>query len=107
MEFELFRVACKTFFGVSQIKVDDWVERLEVGELQLNAGIVVVLSVSEIDQIVQNSYFEVVLVIKLRVKPRAVLKATRGQSCVVVTIDVECVRGKGLRVSVFFFGSVE
>ena len=48
MEFELSRVACHTFFDVSEIKVDDWVERLKVGELQLNAGIVIVLSVSEI-----------------------------------------------------------
>ena len=78
MEFELFRVACHTFFGVPKIKVDDWVERLNVGELQLKAGIVVVLSVSEIDQIIQNSYFAVMVVIKLRVKACAILKTASG-----------------------------
>ena len=54
MEFELFWVPCRNFFTAPQIKVDDWVERLKVGELQLDAGVVVVLSVPEIDQIVQN-----------------------------------------------------
>ena len=54
MKFEFFRVPCYSFFAAPQIEVEDWVERLEVGELQLDAGVVVVLSVPEIEQIVQN-----------------------------------------------------
>ena len=80
MEFELFRVTCHTF-GVSKVKVDNWVQLLKIGKLQLNSGVVVVLSVSEIDQIIQNSYFKIMVVIKLRVKFCAVLKATSVQSC--------------------------
>ncbi|MCV6575013.1 MAG: hypothetical protein OIF58_04690, partial [Cohaesibacter sp.] len=60
-----FWIPCHNFFVAPQIKVDDWVKRLEVGELQLDVGVVVVLSVPEIDQIVQNPQSEVVLVFSL------------------------------------------
>ena len=62
MKFEFFRVPCHLFFAAPQIEVDDRVEYLEVGELELDARLLVVLSVPEIDQTVQNSQFEVVLV---------------------------------------------
>ena len=61
--------------------MDNWVQLLKIGKLQLNTGVVVVFSVSEIYQIIQNSYFEVMVVIKLRVKCCAVLKVASVQSC--------------------------
>ena len=105
MEFELFWIPCRNFFAAPQIKVDDWVKRLEVGELQLDVGVVVVLSVPEIDQIVQNPQSEVVLVFSLGVKACAVLKSASVQSRSVVAIDVDGVKEvRILCVSVLFPG---
>lgn len=55
MQNQILRITHHTLFDCSKVKVKDRLKRQEVADLQLNAQVVVIFSVSEGYQIVEDS----------------------------------------------------
>jgi len=74
--------------------------------LQLDARVVVIFSVSEVYQIVEDSQFEVAFIIQLGEVTGPILQAASGQFCRVVPLDVKRVEDVGILFQRILFSSL-
>ena len=68
MKDQLLWIICLVRFISSKIEVDQWKKSGEVNNIQLSPCIIVILSVTEINHILQNSFFEIRCVIQFWIK---------------------------------------